>query len=69
MGKSIDEKPPNPPSESGHGLREPAAYIPCSVCQREIPLSAAIRRESSDPVLYFCGLACYDRWRNQRGGL
>jgi Domain of unknown function (DUF3330) len=47
---------------------EPASYVPCGVCQREIPLSAAVWREGSDYVEYFCGLECYDRWRNPSGG-
>ena len=55
-------------SESSHGLREPAPAIACGVCHREIPLSTAAWRESSDYVAYFCGLECYDRWRNQEAG-
>jgi len=39
--------------------------ITCSVCHREIPLSTAMWRESSDYVAYFCGLECYDQWRRQ----
>ena len=42
-----------------------AAPIACSVCQREIPVSAAVWREGSDYVAHFCGLDCYDRWRHQ----
>ena len=56
----------NAPTNSSN---EPAAAIPCAVCQREIPLSAAASREASDYVEYFCGLECYDRWRNQSGSL
>ena len=67
MDKSIDHQRPNLPSESTQGSGGPASLIPCSVCQREIPLSAAVWRESSDYVAYFCGLSCYDRWRSQRG--
>src|SRR5262245_6449923 len=69
VDKRTDLQPPNLPSEFSHGLREPVSYVPCSVCQREIPLSAAAWRESSDYVAYFCGFECYDRWRNQSGGL
>jgi len=56
---STQLQPPNLASES----------IPCSVCQHEIPLSAAVWREGSDYVAYFCGLECYDRWRHQSDGL
>jgi hypothetical protein len=68
MDKSTDLQPPNLPSESSYGLRELASSVPCDVCQREIPLSAAAWREGSDYVAHFCGLDCYDRWRNQSGG-
>jgi hypothetical protein len=47
---------------------EPASHVSCSVCHHEIPLSAAVWREGSDYVAYFCGLECYERWRNQSGG-
>lgn len=67
MDKSTDLQPLILPSESDFGLREPTSHIACSVCQREIPLSAALWRESSDYVAHFCGLDCYDRWRNQSG--
>ena len=53
---SADLQPPSLQSESSHGLREPASYVPCGVCQHEIPLSAAVWREASDYVAYFCGL-------------
>ena len=65
--KRTDLPPPSLPSDSSHGSSEPGIYVPCSVCQREIPLSAAVSREASDYVEHFCGLECYDRWRNQSG--
>lgn len=45
------------------------SHIPCSVCQREVPLSEAVVPEASDYVAYFCGLECYQLWRNQLDGL
>ena len=39
--------------------------VPCSVCQHEIPLSAAISREASDYVEYYCGLECFEQWRKR----
>jgi hypothetical protein len=62
-------QPPILPGGSSHGLREPAPYVSCGVCQREIPLSVTVWREGSDYVAYFYGLECYERWRNQSGGL
>jgi hypothetical protein len=48
---------------------ELAPPISCAVCHHEIPLSAAVSREASDYVEYYCGLDCYERWRNQSGAL
>jgi Domain of unknown function (DUF3330) len=41
--------------------------IACTVCQHEIPASEALVAEATDYVVYFCGLDCYERWRNQAG--
>jgi hypothetical protein len=64
----MDPQQPGAPSESYEDLRESASHLTCSVCHREIPVSAAVWRESSDYVAHFCGLECYDQWRNQRPG-
>jgi hypothetical protein len=56
---------------SGEAAETPAqleSHVACSVCHHEIPVSAALWRESSDYVAHFCGLQCFDRWRNQRSG-
>jgi hypothetical protein len=42
--------------------------IPCNVCQHEVPVSEALVAEAVDYVAYFCGLDCYERWRNQGYG-
>lgn len=39
--------------------------VPCKECMKEIPLSEARVDEASDYVAYFCGLDCYDKWRNE----
>lgn len=39
--------------------------VPCKECMKEIPLSEAKVDEASDYVAYFCGLDCYDKWRNE----
>jgi hypothetical protein len=41
--------------------------VPCEICQKEVPKSAAVVPEATDYVLYFCGLDCYHKWKNQRG--
>ena len=38
--------------------------VSCTTCQREIPLSVAVSSEATDYVAHFCGLDCFDRWRN-----
>ena len=40
--------------------------IPCSVCRREIPLSAALTPQGSDYVGYFCGIECYEQFAAQK---
>ncbi len=69
MDKRTALQPLSLPSESSHGGREPASCIPCGVCQREIPWSVVLWREGSDYVAYFCGLSCYDWWRDPSDGL
>jgi uncharacterized protein (DUF736 family) len=38
--------------------------VECEVCLKEIPASEAKNEEASDYVLHFCGLECFDKWRN-----
>ncbi len=40
--------------------------VSCDVCLKEVPKSEAQSPEGSDYVLYFCGLDCYERWRQQK---
>jgi hypothetical protein len=53
------------PAAAAGDTQAPAAQISCAVCQHEIPLTTAAARQVSDYVEYFCGLDCYERWRNQ----
>jgi hypothetical protein len=39
--------------------------VACDVCLKEIPRSEAEIEEASDYVLYFCGLDCYEKWRER----
>ena len=39
--------------------------IPCEVCLKEIPASEAKTAEATDYVAYFCGLRCYEKWKEQ----
>ena len=43
---------------------EDLELVECEVCLKEIPASEAKNEEASDYVLHFCGLECFDKWRN-----
>ena len=38
----------------------------CKLCLKEIPPSGASSDETSDYVAHFCGLDCYEQWRQQQ---
>lgn len=40
----------------------PEQQIACSVCRKEIPLSAAFTPQGEDYIEYFCGLECYEQF-------
>jgi Domain of unknown function (DUF3330) len=40
--------------------------ISCSMCHKEVPLSAALTPEGADYVGYFCGTECYDEFTEQK---
>ena len=40
--------------------------IPCSVCHKEIPFSAALTPQGADYVGHFCGAECYDQFAAQK---
>lgn len=40
--------------------------VACEVCLKEVPKSAATAPEVADYVVHFCGLECYEKWKNQR---
>ncbi len=39
--------------------------VQCGVCLEEIPLSEVQNPETTDYVIHFCGLDCYEVWRKQ----
>jgi hypothetical protein len=41
-----------------------AERIACEICMKEVPRNEAISPETDDYVAYFCGLDCYDEWKN-----
>lgn len=42
--------------------------VACKTCMKEIPISEAHIAEASDYVAHFCGVTCYDKWKNQPAG-
>lgn len=40
--------------------------IACEVCRKEIPSSEATIPEVDDYVMYFCGLECFQEWKQRR---
>jgi hypothetical protein len=39
--------------------------VSCAICRKEVPLTEAVIPEATDYVAYFCGLACYEKWKKQ----
>lgn len=50
--------PSSPADQSADG-----PIVACSVCLAEIPHSVAKSHEGAEYVYYFCGDACYARWK------
>ena len=41
--------------------------VDCEICLKEIPLSEAKNEEATDYVMYFCGLECFEKWKESKG--
>lgn len=41
-------------------------HVECNICMKEVPRSEAQVDEASDYVAHFCGLDCFDKWKNQK---
>ena len=50
-----------------HANDKPAEneMVACEICLKQIPVSEAKSEEASDYVLYFCGIECYQQWKQQ----
>lgn len=42
--------------------------VSCEVCLKSIPVAESQSTETEDYVAYFCGLDCYELWKNQHPG-
>lgn len=41
--------------------------VVCEICLKEVPITEATVPEATDYVAHFCGLECYEKWKNTRG--
>ena len=41
-------------------------HISCEICKKEVPLNEAVNPETADYIVHFCGLECYEEWKNRR---
>lgn len=39
----------------------------CEICRKEVPMTEAVMPEVADYVVQFCGLECYQLWRQKFG--
>ena len=49
-----------------HTLPKDDQLVSCELCLESVPLSESEISEAQDYVAYFCGLECYDVWKNQK---
>ncbi|HEC20851.1 MAG TPA: DUF3330 domain-containing protein [Gammaproteobacteria bacterium] len=42
-----------------------ARQLACNVCLAEIPESVAMSSEGDEYTQHFCGIECYNRWREE----
>jgi hypothetical protein len=40
-------------------------HVACDMCMKEVPLSEATVTEATDYFMHFCGLECFEKWKNQ----
>ena len=48
-----------------HNKLDETDLVACKSCLKEFPKTDAQITEVDDYVLYFCGLECYEKWRNK----
>ena len=48
-----------------HAKTTETSQVSCEMCLKEIPKEAATTPEATDYFVYFCGLDCYEKWKQQ----
>ena len=41
-------------------------HVSCDICMKEIPIDEANSFEAVDYVIHFCGLECFEKWKQQK---
>lgn len=42
-----------------------SVHVSCHTCLKEIPLSEALVPEANDYFVHFCGLVCFEKWKQR----
>jgi hypothetical protein len=42
-----------------------AGHVQCEICLKNLPASEAHLEEAGDYVIHFCGLECFEKWREK----
>jgi hypothetical protein len=40
--------------------------VSCAMCLKEVPMTEATVPEAADYFVHFCGLDCYEQWKNKK---
>jgi hypothetical protein len=65
MGEDNEIRGGQMPGEETPGYE---GQVSCGYCRKNIPRSTAYQPEGEDYVAYFCGLDCFEAWRNDGTG-
>jgi len=45
---------------------EEPEHVSCDICLKEIPIDEANSFEAQDYVVHFCGLECFEKWKEKK---
>lgn len=40
-------------------------HVSCDICMKEVPIDEANSFEAVDYVIHFCGLECFEKWKQK----
>jgi hypothetical protein len=49
---------------SGKPIPKEPDNVVCDICLKEIPESVAMSSEADEYTQHFCGISCYNQWRD-----